>query len=367
MRRLPTSSPALKKGLMAVQQVHQVVATSRPRPVICRRQGLVDVLSIGDSLLETSVIICAHNPRSEYFARVLDSLRNQTLSPNRWELLIIDNASKVPLASAWDISWHPRAHHFMENELGISAARRRGIREASADLIVFVDDDNVLDKRYLSEALRIKQEWPLLGAWGSGSIRADFEVEPPEHRGRFLSWLPLRESKGARWGNDASCLEATPWGAGLCVRKAVARGYGECSERSSIQITGRRGNALLSGEDREFSFVCCAQGLGIGVFPNLKITHLIPCHRVTDDYMVRLVEGITLSNLLIDYKWQGIIPQSPLHLKVLLSVLKAILLHRGFDRRMRFALVRALVKAKRIIQADLRYKSSQTAAMCRGR
>jgi glycosyltransferase involved in cell wall biosynthesis len=38
------------------------------------------------------------------------------------------------------------ARHILEPEFGVAYARRLGIQEASADLIVFDDDDNVLDK-----------------------------------------------------------------------------------------------------------------------------------------------------------------------------------------------------------------------------
>jgi glycosyltransferase involved in cell wall biosynthesis len=305
-------------------------------------------------VLQASVIICAHNPRSDYFGRVLASLRDQTLPLDNWELLIIDNASKMPLASDWHISWHPTGRHLVESELGVAEARRRGIREARADLIVFVDDDNVLDKSYLTQAVGIGRDWPLLGAWGSGSIQADFEVRPSESVMEFSHYLALRETASPQWSNVASCVQAMPWGAGLCVRKAVAVGYCQLCERSSIQITGRVGSATLSGEDREIALSCCAQGFGFGIFPDLKIIHLIPRHRVSEDYIVRLVEGTTLSDLLLDYKWLNIIPASPLRVRVLLSVLKTLLLHSGIDRRMRFASVRALAKANRIIDADLK-------------
>ena len=195
----------------------------------------------GIAVLQASVIICAHNPRSDYFARVLASLRDQTLPLDNWELLIIDNASKMPLAPDWHISWHPTARHIVESELGVAAARRRGIREARADLIVFVDDDNVLDKTYLTQAVGIGRDWPLLGAWGSGSIQADFEVKPSESVMEFLPYLALRETASPQWSNVASCVQAMPWGAGLCVRKAVAVAYCQSCERSSIQITGRVG------------------------------------------------------------------------------------------------------------------------------
>jgi hypothetical protein len=71
------------------------------------------------------------------------------------------------------------------------------------------------------------------------------------------------------------------------------------------------------------------------------------------------VEGTCFSEFLLNYKWRHIIPQSPFSIKTLLSVLKTILLYRGVDREMRFAWVRALAKARRIIEADLRSDNNQ--------
>jgi Glycosyl transferase family 2 len=310
------------------------------------------------TMLDASVIICAHNPRSDYFARVLEGLRNQTLPPHKWELLIVDNASQVPLASSCDVSWHPTARHILERELGVAYARRRGIQEAAADLIIFVDDDNVLDESYLAKANKIGKESPCLGAWGSGCIRGDFEFEPRES---LRSWLPVREVTAPRWSNLAgvhllgeSPEEAIPWGAGLCVRKEVAIAYCQFCDQSSLQIISHQGEGLLGGEDTEMAFICCSRGLGVGIFPELKITHLIPQRRVSEDYIVRFAEGTSISNNLLRYKWQHIIPQSPFSMKTLLSVLKTILLYRGVDRDIRFALVRSLIKAKKIIEMDLR-------------
>jgi glycosyltransferase involved in cell wall biosynthesis len=315
------------------------------------------------TMLDASVIICAHNPKSDYFARVLDGLRNQTLPLHKWELLIVDNASQVPLASSCDVSWHPTARHILERELGVAYARRRGIQEAFADLIIFVDDDNVLDENYLAEAIKIGQGWPSLGAWGSGCIRGDFEVEP---RKSLRSWLPVREVTAPRWSNLAgfhllgeSPEEAIPWGAGLCIRKEVAIAYCEFCNQSSLQIISHQGEGVLGGEDTEMCFVCCSRGLGVGIFPELKIIHLIPQRRVSEDYIVRFAEGTSISNNLLRYKWQQIIPQSPFSIRTLLSVLKTILLYRGVDRDIRFALVRAVAKAKRIIEMDLRKNNGQ--------
>jgi len=284
-------------------------------------------------------------------------LRNQTLPFDQWELLIVDNASRVPLASSYDISWHHAGRHILETELGLAPARRRGIHEASADLVIFVDDDNVLDEDYLAEAVKIKQEWPSLGVWGSGSTRGEFEVEPHE---KVRPWLPVRELSGARWSNLAGSVlfgftpdEAIPWGAGLCVRKEVAIAYRQFCDNSTLQITDRKGLSLFGGGDTEISFVCCSHGLGIGLFPELKLNHLIPQNRVSEEYIVRFAEGTSISNMLLHYKWRHVIPQSPFGIKTLLSVCKTVILYRGIDRKTRLAWVRALGKAHKIIKTDL--------------
>jgi glycosyltransferase involved in cell wall biosynthesis len=310
-------------------------------------------------MLAVSVIICTHNPRSDYFARVLDGLRTQTLPFHKWELVIVDNASRLPLASSWDISWHPVARHVLESELGLTHARRRGIQEASADLIIFVDDDNVLDETYLAEAIKIGQEWPSLGVWGSGSIQGDLEVELPKSLREHRTWLPLREVTAPQWSNIACTEDAMPMGAGLCVRKELAIAYSQFCGRSSIQMTDRQGASQFGKGDIEISLVCCSHGLGTAVFPQLKMTHLIPQHRVSEDYFVRLAEGTYFSDFLLNYKWRGVIPQSSFGLKALLSVFKGILLYRGVDRKMRFAWVRALAKANKIISRDLRNNNRQ--------
>ena len=262
-------------------------------------------------MLEASVIICTHNPRPHYLRRVVESLRNQTLPMNQWELLIIDNASKEPLASSksWDLSWHPHGRHIREDELGLTAARLCGIREAASDMLVYVDDDNVLEANYLSEAIRIKQEWPILGVWGSGSTVPEFELQPAKQVLEFTDMLALRNVSAPQWSNIIPCAGARPWGAGQCVRSGVAAAYRDYCKKSSIKVSDRSGGALSGGGDVEISYVSCTLGLGVGIFPNLKLTHLIPKERVSEDYLVKLAEGLAGSAALLEYKWENVFPE----------------------------------------------------------
>ena len=248
------------------------------------------------------------------------------------------------------MSWHPYARHVREERLGLTAARLRGVSEAIADILVFVDDDNVLDANYLSEAIRIGREWPILGAWGSGATIPEFEVEPPDHLREFVDLLALQSVNEPRWSNVVPCVGARPWGAGQCIRAAVASAYRRYLEKPGIKITDRRGDALLSGGDLEIGFVACTIGLGLGIFPELKLIHLIPKERINEDYLIRLAEGLETSAIVLQYKWENIYPKSPIAGPVgLARVLKNLVSRKGIHRRMYMAGLRAKFRARSII------------------
>jgi glycosyltransferase involved in cell wall biosynthesis len=301
-------------------------------------------------MVHASVIVCTHNPRLIYLRRVLEALRSQTLPLEQWELLLIDNASSEPLTSTTlDMSWHPHALLFREEKLGLASARLRGMQEASADLIVFVDDDNVLATNYLSEAIRIKRDWPILGVWGSGTIVPEFEVEPAEHLREFLGMLVFRNDNRALWSNVIRA-GVWAWGAGQCVRANVAMSYRQYFENSAIKITDRTGGTLFSGGDGEICFVAYNIGLGVGTFPELKLTHLIPKERLSEDYLVRLAEGNGITGQLLDYKQKGALPKSPFSSPTeLLRVLKNLVVRQGFHRRMYVASLRSRLRALKMI------------------
>jgi glycosyltransferase involved in cell wall biosynthesis len=300
-------------------------------------------------MFDVSLIICSHNPRSDYLGRVLKSLQGQTLPSKQWELLLIDNASSPPLAASWDLSWHPHSRHILEEEPGLVAARQRGMRETRSDLIVFIDDDNVINEDYLSRVLDIKANWPALGAWGSGAIIPEYESAPAAYVKDLLQYLALRETDKAHWANVIPCYQATPWGAGMCVRSAVAAAYCRLYKDSTILVSGRRSGSLLSGEDVEIAYVACRLGFGMGIFPELKLTHLIAKERVLPEYLLKLCEGVGTSDALLEHKWFGTFPQSRLRPRILMGIIKNLIVRRDFDRRIYLAKQRSLAAARRII------------------
>jgi len=251
-----------------------------------------------------SVLICAHNPRMDYLERVLEALKEQDLPCSEWELLLVDNASHTPLAGSCYLFWHPHARCVVETEVGLTSARLRAIREAQGEILVFVDDDNVLERDYLSECTRIGEDYPYLGAWGGQQFH-EFEGGEPQETWKRDFWMPPKLEKEI-WSNNYD-RKAVPAGAGICIRRVVVRRYAELAAAHPLRSElGRKGTRLNSSEDIDMAFMACDMGLGTGRFPSLRLVHLIPRERVTDDYLFRLIESISYSETILIALRQGI-------------------------------------------------------------
>jgi glycosyltransferase involved in cell wall biosynthesis len=230
-----------------------------------------------------------------YLRRVLDGLRDQTTSLAQWDLLLVDNASTVPLAESVDLSWHPNARHIREMRLGAASARLRGIAEAKGDLLVFVDDDTVLKTDYLAHAQAIASEHPEVGAW-SGNVRLEFEQPPPEWLKPYYYLLSHRDVALDAHSRATLDTPHTPWGGGLCLRRDAGLFYREQWMRSpNRQVLGPRGESLAMCEDIDLALSACDIGLQAGVFARLQLTHLIPPERVTEENILRLCRGLERS------------------------------------------------------------------------
>jgi glycosyltransferase involved in cell wall biosynthesis len=299
-----------------------------------------------------SVILCAHNPRPDYLCRAIAALRGQTLPAEEWELLLIDNASRQPLAEAVDISWHWRGRHIREHELGLTAARLRGIQESRGDLLVFVDDDNLLGPDFLLQATSIAARYPDLGAFGAGILDPEFEVQPPVELRPRLGLLALRREPAALCSHNTSDIRCKPWGAGLCVTRRLGNFYRQLVTDLGISaVLDRRGNRLFSGGDDVFSRAAAESGLRFGVFPELQITHLISAGKLNQHYLLRLIHDHALSHGVLDYMFDGIQPARSDVIWYLRLILHAVK-NGPFSMKCQWAASRGLDGAAQFISAN---------------
>jgi glycosyltransferase involved in cell wall biosynthesis len=233
--------------------------------------------------------------------RVLDALAAQTLDCALWELILIDNASKPAVSAEHVQPFRAQARIVVEPVLGLTAARLRGIAEATGDVLVFVDDDNLLAPDYLAHAARLAAAEPQIGAWG-GRIVPEFETAPAAWQQEFLPMLALRDlglqphdvpAPVTPEAPITSYNESTPLGAGMVVRKQAAALYaGAVAGSSQRGRLDRRGRNLSSGGDNDLVLTILRGGWDVAYRPELLLTHQIPAERLTDRYLGRLRRGI---------------------------------------------------------------------------
>jgi GT2 family glycosyltransferase len=108
-------------------------------------------------------VVATHN-RADRLRALLDGLRAQTLAAQRFEVVVVDDASADGTAAVLE---REREHGALRLEAirrerngGWAAAREQGRRAARAPVIAFTDDDCVPDPGWLEAGLRACAESP---------------------------------------------------------------------------------------------------------------------------------------------------------------------------------------------------------------
>ena len=251
-----------------------------------------------------SVAVCTLNPRLDYFERCIAAIRAQRFPANEYELFVVDNGSNPPVAEL-EIVRRLDIRVIREERPGLTAARECAARSAQHELLIFVDDDNVLNKDYLSQAARLFEDSRI--GYLSGEILPEYEVPPPRWLGRFEAILAIR-----RFPSDRVYLTSVPEynkyfpvGAGCCIRRSILRDYFD-SLSSFGRIEGRLGNSLASGEDQDIGMYALSRGFYVGSTSRLKVSHLIPKSRLSLAYLKRLSLTSIDGAHLVNQKWRKV-------------------------------------------------------------
>lgn len=292
-------------------------------------------------MLQATVIIPTYNPRPDLLRRVLAALQVQSLPAGEFEILVVDNASTSPVvlpeASAGRIIREPRP--------GLRFARECGILAAQAEILFFVDDDNVLAPDYLARGLDLFAAQPTVGAAG-GCIIPEFESVPAPWVAPHHDLLALRDfgptPAVSRWreGDRANYPWCAPLGAGMAVRKSCALAYVQALQSMLDAEVDRQGSALGGAGDNEL--ILCGvlrQGYEVAYAPALRVTHLISSRRLTYDHLIRLLYETTLSWSRFRVR-HGFLAPIPSY-TVPLRMLRAALVQRAWTRAGRLQWMRS--------------------------
>jgi glycosyltransferase involved in cell wall biosynthesis len=229
---------------------------------------------------DVSVVIPTHN-RAALLRGALDSLSAQAFPRERFEVLVVDNGSAdetEPVARRWLETGGVPGRHVREDRLGLAFARNRGIEEARAPIVAFVDDDVRADPGWLAALVAAFDDPEPCGIGGAVRLRPEAPLPSWLHQNhrKLLAELDL---------GPAPCrVERYPYlvGANLALRAEAFRRFGLFDESLD-----RRGASLLSGGDTELCSRIVRGGGILAYEPRAVVHHLVPPERTRLSFFLR--------------------------------------------------------------------------------
>ncbi len=105
------------------------------------------------TLPTVSVIIPTYN-RKDMLRETLNSLAQQTYPSNHFEVIVVDDGSTDGTVAVAAETFPFILRYFWQSNQGDAAARNLGAQQSQADILVFLDDDILVEAGYLTHLIR---------------------------------------------------------------------------------------------------------------------------------------------------------------------------------------------------------------------
>ena len=215
-----------------------------------------------------SVVICTYN-RADLLADVLRTLVCQTLSPDRFEIIIVDNNSKDATQGVCSsiIAENPDLpiRYVLEPRQGLSHARNRGWREARGEYVGYVDDDCRVPPEWLENAEEVvKRVQPT--AFGGPYYAFYTSPKPAWFKKEYCTHVQGSEARPLQ---DGEYLD----GANIFIRKNILKTLDGFNPD-----LGMSGDKIAYGEETALLLNIRKKILGALIYydPKLHVYHLVP-------------------------------------------------------------------------------------------
>jgi len=237
--------------------------------------------------MHATIAICTWN-RSDLLDKTLIQMRELEIpAGTQWEIVVVNNRCTDNTDDV--LARHAAAlplRRIFEDKQGQSHARNAAAQAARGDLVVWTDDDVLVDRHWLAEMLVAARARPECSFFG-GPIEPWFEHDPPQWL--LDAWPSINGAFAFRdLGNEPFefDLKRLPYGANYAVQTSVQR------EFPYNPKLGRVATGEVRGEETDVLHKLIAAGHRGWWVPTSKVKHFIPAERLTLDYIRRFFHGI---------------------------------------------------------------------------
>ncbi len=218
-----------------------------------------------------SVIVCTY--RSDDYENVLDvvaSLLNQTYSEIEIIIVVDGNEGlRKKIATIYNTQDNIQVIA-SEESIGVSGARNLGIRRARGDIIAFLDDDTVTEKRWIEDMINTYQKNDAIAV--AGAVLPIWLAKKPDYLPEELYWLVGLTYKG--FAKEGVTEVRNTFGANMSFKKEVFEKLSLFNENFGF---AKKGSSYIQAEEPEFA-LRMKNKLGKGVIynPELIVYHKVP-------------------------------------------------------------------------------------------
>ena len=245
--------------------------------------------------MNISVVICCYNSESRIKQTLLHIIK-QRVENLDVEVILVDNNCQDDTTKIAKQIWEDEGCQFKfkmvnENKAGLSNARKKGINEASGEIILFCDDDNWLHEKYLITGYNIMKKDINIGVLGGRSYSIFEKSEPI-----WFSTYQANFAVGVQniCSGDIS-YKGFVWGAGCFIwRKTILDLF---SSGFDFICSDRKETELSSGGDSELCKWHLLVGKKLWYDENLIFGHYMEEKRMTIDYFNNLLRGFESSSI----------------------------------------------------------------------
>jgi glycosyltransferase involved in cell wall biosynthesis len=232
--------------------------------------------------MNISVILCTYNRCEDLRIALASVAASKMPESDGWDVLIVDNNSSDrtrDVAQDFCGRYPGRFKYLFEPRQGKSYALNTGIKEASGEILAFMDDDVTVDSQWLqnlTEGLH-DSEW----AGSGGRILLQWPSSVP-------NWLatngPLARHgfPGFDQGDLAKRLDGPPFGTNMAYRKTMFEKYG--GFRLDL---GTNPKNHIRNEDTEFGRRLVAGGERLRYEPSAIVYHPVPEKKLYKKHFLR--------------------------------------------------------------------------------
>jgi glycosyltransferase involved in cell wall biosynthesis len=217
--------------------------------------------------------------RSAFLRQTLEGIARQDYPQDCFETLVIDNNSRDDTArvAAEFAASKPGLRYLQETKQGLDHARNRAIAEAKGDIILFGDDDILVEPDWITKMIAPFLEHPgaRIGAIG-GEVIPVFPDGLPEWVSEWHAPLAFRSDAGPLTDHQS------PMGANLAFPRWVFNELG-----SFHTALDRVAGSYYSGGDSEMIRRIRAAHMEVWFVPSAAVRHQMPASRTTFSYAAR--------------------------------------------------------------------------------